>query len=290
MTDKYFNEWEFNQALDLVEIAPSLSKTMFEEYLNKYPKDYSAYLYYCSNLIILGQIEEAQKIFNYFEKIYNSDKKFQLQNKQKNEKIKETLLFTKVKLLSYQKKYEELYKLCKSNIKTIIDKEMNGVLFYAKKMTGRLNPDRRDANSYSFSQIVRYEEKDFFDHIKKHLSEYNENTIEPNSSIFEQNFPIEKVVEEIKKYVPSEKKLLWGFFDDIYFFKYDGCGRVNNKIVDYIKVVCIHDTKEFITMCPVDGSKNLPYIDLNYLVNEQELKKVKKISQIDKFNRRFIQK
>lgn len=287
MRDIYFNEFEFNQVLKMLNICPDLSKDMFEQYLKKYPKDYSAYPYYCSNLIILNRLEEAENFLNYFEKIYYNDKKNI--DPEKNKKIMENIFFSKIKLLSYQKKYEELYQFCSKNIEYIISREMNSVLFYAKKLTGRLNLNRRDENSYLFSQLVKYEEKDFFEHIKKHLVDSNECKKEKNACVFCENFPIKNVVEEIKKYIPSDKKLLWGFYDDIYYFKYDNCGRSNDKIVNYFKVVCIHDTKEFITMCPVQINENLPYIDLNYMVNE-ELPKIKKISQIDKFNQRFNRK
>ena len=37
------------------------------------------------------------------------------------------------------------------------------------------------------------------------------------------------------------------------------------KIVNYFKVVCLHNSQDFITMCPVKGSDNLPHIDLNYM-------------------------
>ena len=40
---------------------------------------------------------------------------------------------------------------------------MNDVYFYSKKMTNRLDLNRRGENSYLFSQIVKYEEKDFLD-------------------------------------------------------------------------------------------------------------------------------
>ena len=287
MSDKYFNIHEFKRAIDLIDIDPFLSITLLERYLEKYPKDYSAYAYYCSNLIILGKIEEAEKIYNYLEKIYKEDdviKKYD-----RTRKIEENMIFSKIKLLSYQKKYEELYELCVKNANFIINSGMNGAFFYSKKKTGRLNLENREKNSYLFRQIIKYEESEFLEHIKKHLYFDDENDNDKSKAIFEPNFPIEKVIEEIKKYIPSNKKLLLGFYDNIYFFKYDNCGRADDRIVDYFRVVCIDGTSDIITMCPVVGSKNLPYVDLNYLVKE-EVPKIKRMSQIDKFNQRFNKK
>ena len=65
------------------------------------------------------------------------------------------------------------------------------------------------------------------------------------------------------------------------------CGRVDNKLANYFKVVCLHDTKDFITMCPVLEGENLPYIDINYLKEEKETSKVKRISQTEKFYQRY---
>ena len=163
---------------------------------------------------------------------------------------------------------------------------LNSVWFYSKKRTGRLNKEKRDVNSYLFKQIVRFEEEDFYQHIEKHLASSIEDFDEPNKTIFEENFPLRDVVEEIKKYIPSNKRLYLGFYDNIYYFKYDECGRVDRKMVNYFKVVCLHNSQDFITMCPVVGNENLPYIDLNYMKKEEPVK-VKRISQIDRFNRRY---
>ena len=286
--NKYFDIFEFQQIINIMDEDPYTSLELFEQYLSKYPNDYSAYLLYCSNLVIIGKIDEAEKFYNYFEKKYKSDKS--LEGTEKSKKIEDSKVFTKIKLLSYQHKYEELYRFCVENINIVMENKFNDSFFYSKKMTNRLNANKRDENSYLFSQMVKYKESDFLDHIKKHFQSEDETVAKESVTIFKQDFPIEKVIEEIKKYIPSDKKLLLGFYDNVYFFKFDSCGRVGNKIVDYIKVVCFQDTKDFITMCPVEGSKNLPYIDLNYLVNDNEFNKVKRISQIQKFNKRFNKK
>ncbi len=287
MNKKHFNVWEFKQALELGEKDPISARVLYEEYLKKYPDDYSAYSYYCSNLITLGELELAEKVLNYVEKEYLKNDAFN--KKHKIEKFEYNLFFVRMKLLSYQERYEELYKLCVKNISRVVDKSLNSVWFYSKKRTGRLNNEKRDVNSYLFKQIVRYEEEDFYKHIEKHLSSYNEKADVPNSSIFEENFPLKEVVEEIKKYIPSDKRLFLGFYDDIYYFKYDECGRDDKKLVDYFKVVCLHNSQDFITMCPMNCNDNLPYIDLNYMKKEEPVK-VKRMSQIDRFNQRYNRK
>lgn len=285
MDDQYFNIWEFKRALEMTEIDPFVAKKMYEDYLSKYPSDYSAHAFYCSVLIILNELNEAEQQLNKLEKKYSEDENFV--NSLKFKMFYQNFIFTKIKFLTYTGKYEELYKCCIDNIEEMRLRGMNSVIFYAKKKLGKLNPSEREVNSYLFRQIVDYKEEDFYDHIKKHLADYNDNVEEPNSAVFEPDFPIKDIVEEIKKYIPSDKKLLWGLYDDIYVFKYNECGRVNAKLTNYFKVVCLHDSAEFITIFPVLGCEGLPCVDLNYLNKTEENFKVKRISRIDKFNQKY---
>lgn len=287
MNKNHFNVWEFKQALELGETDPISARVLYEEYFKKYPKDYSGYPYYCSNLITLGELELAEKILNYVEKEYKKDSSFNKIHRIK--KLEYNMFFTKLKLLCYQEKYRDVYRFCVQNLGEIKDKSLNSVWFYSKKKLGMLSEEKRDVNEYLFRQITRYDESDFFDCIKSHLSSYNENIDNPNPNVFEANFPTKEVVEEIKKYIPSDERLFLGFYDDVYYFKYDECGRVDKKLVNYFKVVCLHNSQDFITMCPVNGSDNLPHIDLNYMKKEEPIK-VKRISQIDKFNQRYNRK
>ena len=284
MNKNHFNVWEFKQALNIAEIDPLSARVAFDEYLKKYPNDYSSYPYYCSNLITVGELDLAEKILDYVDEACQNDEMFLKSPRFK--KFKYNMFFSRVKLLSFQEKYEELYRFYSDNIEMDVDKNLNSVWFYSKKRTGRLNAEKRDENSYLFRQIVRYEEEDFYQHIEKHLANQNKDLDEPNTSIFEESFPLRDVVDEIKKHIPSDKRLFLGFYDNIYYFKYDGCGRVDTRLVNYFKIVCLHNSQDFITMCPVVGNENLPYIDLNYMKKE-EPSKVKRISQIDRFNRRY---
>ena len=73
----------------------------------------------------------------------------------------------------------------------------------------------------------------------------------------------------------------------MYVFKYDNCGKHDNKIANYFKIICFHNTQDYITMFPCSNCENLPYVDLNYLVNSNDIPKVKTLSQIEKFNKRY---
>lgn len=288
MKNKYFNTFEFRSALDLLEKNPEVSKLKFEQYIKDYPYDYSAYTYYITCLITLGNLEEAENNIEYLKKIdytnINSKDEF---NKSKH--LQNNIVFSYVKLLCYQHKYDELYKLCLDNFSIINNIGLSSVFFYCKKKLNMIDNGSRIGEKYLHRQMIDYKESDFLEHIKKHLPNFNKDLSSPNPSIFAYNFPINEIIEAIKNFIPSSKRLFTGFYDDTYFFRYDYCGKENNKYTNYFKVICLHDTSNIITMCPSLNCENLPYIDLNYLkqnINEENTK-VKKRSQIDKFNQRY---
>lgn len=289
MKSKYYNEWEFNQALSLHETNPFEAKNKYEEYLKKYPKDYSIYPYYASILIALGNFKSAEKILDYVEQISNKDDRFIKDNNKVN-RLKNNILSNRIKLLSYQEKYNELYYFCITHEQELKNIGLKPTIFYSMKMNGKLISDIRDGNSYLFRQIIDYKEEDLLQNIQIHLADYNKDKENRNQNIFSPNFPVEEIIEEIKKYIPSDKRLFFRYFEDQYIFKYNNCGKENNKTVDYIKVICFHNTSNIITMYPAANCQDLPYIDINYLIKETKNPKVRRLTQIEKFNQRYSHK
>jgi len=286
MEQQHFNQWDFSQAISQIEENPLESKSRFETYLQKYPKDYSTYCYYASALIMLGQFNEAEKVLNNVEIAAKKDADFyKLSDRVKH--FEKHLLLHKVKLLSYQERFEELYQLYIENSKELDSMNINYLIFYCKKKVGKLGFCDSTKLTYLYSQIIDYQENRFLEHIKKHLADYYDPD-NPNNNVFSSDFPIDEIIEEIKKYIPHDKrKICLGYAEDEYIFKYDNCGRDNNKLVDYFKVICFHNSDNFITICPVQECKNLPYIDLNYLNLDNKKNKVRRISQKEKFQNRM---
>ena len=228
----YFNKFEFKQAFSLTELSPFVAKSKFEEYLQKYPKDYCTYPYYISVLITLGEFNEAEKVLDFLEFITRQDRYFDNEF-DKKEFFKRRTLFNKLRLLSYQEKYQELYQLYLDNFSKFENAKVTNAAFYCKKKIGRLDFKERNKNPYLYRQIVEYQKSDFLDHIKKHLADYNVDVDTPNRSIFAPDFPIEKVIDEVEKYIPYNKKLYTGFLEDTYMFKYDENGRDKNRRFTY---------------------------------------------------------
>jgi len=284
--DTFFDSWEFRYIISLFDTDPLEAKVRFEEYLRNYPNDYSAYTYYTFLLIILGNFEEAESVLEDVQNSYVNDYNF-MKDKKKVDLMEKNIIFDTLKLLSYQERYEELFEFCQNHINEIKQLKLNSLDFYCKQKLGIQCPEDKVKLSYLINQIANYSESEFLEHIKKHLADYNQDLDVPNESIFGSDFTIAHVLEEVKKYIGSDKRLYSGFYENLYVFKYNGCGRVNNKLVDYFKIVVLHNTDHFITMFPATGCENLPYIDLNYLIHEDSKPKMKKLSQIDKFNQRY---
>lgn len=285
MSKNYFNKFEFIQAVNCSETNPYEATKKFEDYLSKYPIDYSAYTYFINHLITIGEYPKAEKLIAKLEGMYTNNYDYNLKSN-KLKILKKRILFNKAKLLSHQERYDELLDLLSMYPDEM--KEIDCFIeVYLKKKKNQLDVKRNVTATYLLRQIVEYDEEDFIDHIKKHLADYNQNDESISTSYFNAKFPIYEVINEIKKYIPSEKKLGHGLYQDTYVFKYNECGRDKNRLVDYFKVITFQNTNELITICPSNYCENLPFIDLNYLNKEENDIKVKKISQIEKFNKRY---
>lgn len=282
----YFNKHEFEKISELSKKDPFTSIECYERYFEKYPDDNSARTYYIFNLITIGNLKKAEELLNDLEIELNRNPFYQ----HEEEKAKLLILnikLCKLKLYLLQERNDEALDIFYSSFDEL-SYLGNELVFYLRKLRGTIDLNRREPNSYMFRQIVKYQEEDFRNHIKKHLADYNENNRDISITYFNPDFPVDKVIEEIKKYIPSEKKLCYGYFENMYVFKYDQCGRDNNKLVDYFKIFTFNNTQNFITMCPSNCCENYPYVDLNYLKEIEEPKTLtKRPSQIDKFYNRY---
>lgn len=278
-----FNKLLLSKAVEMIKYDPENAEEALRDYLEKYPLDYSGYTHYAHALVVLGKGLEALNILSYVEKISKQDSKFYLLSDKVNY-LQKQIIINKYRALAQLERYEELYDYY-NKTKHIVDESFTRIKIKCEKELGTLDLPRENQR-YLFRQIKEYSEEDFKDHIKKHLSDFNEKLEIPNESIFSYDFPIDDVIEEVKKYIPSDKKLCTGVTEDTYYFKYNDCGRENNRITDYFSLVTLHNTSNIITLFPMTKSEKCPYVDLNYLNRS----KVKTLSQIEKFNLRYKKK
>ena len=271
---KYFDEAWFKKILDYKEQG-QLNKVIQNSrlYIKKYPEDISAIGGFTSLLLDLGLIEEAREII---EKtvITESNKK-----RSENEWI-----FVKIKLLGCQGKFEECYKLLQEHREKLINtrEDFMSVEVYLQKKLGLPIKAGVEKCSYTVSQIIDYSDERAIEHIKTHQYGSTE-----DKSLFSEDFNIEENFYRIKEIISKDEnnKMYSGIFKNFYIFKYINCGTRNSDSgkVDYINVITLQDTNEIITMFPRKYPGLFPVVDITPL----EKTKVKKLSQIEKFNKKY---
>ena len=284
MSKNYYNVKQFLDAINLINTKLDIAIIKLEKYIEDYPLDYSGYSAYASALIKKGRFHEAEKMINYVDKCFDEGIiKHSVVEKQNN------LILNKLKLYLYTERYQEFNRLYKEKYRMLQEYniELTIPFYYNSKQLGSLNLEKKEDNGYIVNQIIEYSEKDFQEHIKKHLSDYWDKVTETSSNIFEPDFPLKKILDYVKNNVPNDNKIHNGFFDNVYIYKFDENGRVDHKLVNYFKIVTFHNTNNLITMFPIDFGEYMTYTDLNFLKEKKEEPKIKRISQIDKFNKKY---
>lgn len=271
---KYYHEGNFKRILKLIsDNYFNNALVELDKYLETYPNDVCAHAYYAELLIRMGNFEEAESILNNIDvdTVYNKT-------------ILDYIIMLKVKLYSCIKEYQKAYELFSENIavfKTRFGADRTD-LFFRRKLN-LLTVSDLGNTGYLVSQLVNYSEENCLDHLVKHL--YNIDN--DNSCQFVETFPLKEFYYQMREMLPldGENKVYNSIIDNSYVFKYEHNGKVDGKWVDYIQVVTIGGSNDIITMYPYENRERIPAIDLTPKV--EELPKVKRMSQIDKFNQRY---
>ena len=276
----FFDKEEYQYAKTFFKNNPYICKALVEDYMNKYPNDYVAKIYYAKILKVLGEFSTSYDSLRQIESIVSSDKKL-FNDYTKYNRVLEKILYQKLRCLSYLENFDEIERLLEENKECTLTNKYNyfrNLLIYSKMKTIDF------IGGYRLEQLFNYSDTEFLNHIKKHLYQ----TVEDYdiASTFNVDFPFDKVFTEIKKNILFSKAYYYGTYEDIYFFKYDKCGNINMKSTDYFLVVTFHNTNKYISMYPANENSNFDCIDLNYLKISNETN-IKRMSQIDKFNNRY---
>ena len=279
---EYYNYNDYKKAEKLILTNPIAAKEVFEKYISVYPEDYKALYMYSYILIVLKDIEGAKKIVEEARLLSRGDRHF-INSTEKLEWVEYNDKVSNIRILAREEKYKELSEYYDSVKYTHSLANLWLVEAFCNIKLGKETDTSR--MPYLLGQLKEYDEDSFYYHVLRHTADYNANINKPNDSFFSSDFDVEKVINEVKKIVPTQKGLAYGIFDDIYIFKYDNCGRFNNKIQDYFKVVSFLNSSDLITMYPVSGLKDLPNYDLNYMKKNE--KKIFVMSPIEKFKEKY---
>lgn len=285
MSNNYYNRFELKKIKDNMLKNPYESRIKFYYYIKKYPRDYISYGYYAECLLLIGEYDEAERIIDKAKELCLTDKNFEKTTK--NTWFEHIYKVVKLKIMIRQGNYKRVLNYYNKNKERFDGKNLSYVRIFLKKKLG-IDEEIRGKDNYLFQQILDYDYDRFVNHILKHTSDNISNTEEVSTSIFNPDFPLLDVIKEVNKNISRTNVLHSQFIDDIYIFKYDNCGRVCYKPEDYFKVICFERTNNIITMYPCKDCEKLPYVDLNYLrKNKEELPKIKKLTAIERFNKKY---
>lgn len=284
MGKDYFNTLETDKIFNLKKPNPYLALKKYEEYFDQYPKDYSTYWYYIDTLLVVGKINEAERVIKKVKELVANDNNY-FQNSERMRLFNRNMHYVVIKLLLLKKEFQEAMDYQIRYKDEIFDIKVNAVDILCQKQIGKLKIEREKGFSYIYKQFIEYSEKDFLEQVKKHFVNTDEKS--KVECYFVSDFPLLEVIKEIKKYMPSDKVLYTGFGDSNYYFKYDGCGRYYKKVENYFKVACIYGTNNIITMYPIDYGDDLPYVDLNYMIKNNEKINEPNDDRIAKFYKRL---
>lgn len=142
---------------------------------------------------------------------------------------------------------------------------------------------------YLYGQIFDYDKNRALEHIKQHADDNEKQRKE--TSEFNSNINIDYLFECVKENLKLSKKANSEEILEVYYFGISNIGySSNNNISNYLKVVVIPNTNNIISMYPINSIDTTNISPLTFDSEKLFIKKeekVKRISQIDKFNNRF---
>ena len=228
----------------------------------------------------LGKVEllngNYNKAFDYFEKVTTNKIKTY-----KSTKLQEIFILIK------KEKYEEAYIIFNELKKIGFDDELRNfmhtmLVYFNKKLN--LNLDIT-SNSYIDKLIVNYDKKLVLKHISKHkYSDYNK----LKHTLFNYDIDVEEIYDFAYNNI-NEANYIDNNFTDCYILKYNNIGINSEGICNYLKVVTLPNSKEIVTIYPYDDIciDDFMYEEVQEEIMISKQQKVKKISQIDKFNKKY---
>ena len=214
-----FNFERINRIMMHFEDDPYGTITKFEQYIIDYPKDYSAYPYYCGELIKLGEIEKAEKILADVEERSKKDTEyFSMKNR---DIVKANIILTRVKIYSYTKRYSKCLRLAKKHLVFLKNNNisLNRLTIFLERKLGLSNLKRSKEYPYSYNQAIEYSEEDFLENIKKHLYDYVSEDEMMKFPVFTKEFKFNEVLDVVKKNTPNDNKLNVGTCENSYYYK-----------------------------------------------------------------------
>ena len=242
------------------------------KYLEKYPND----------VIVRFMRAKSYRALKYFDEAI-SDLKYNLNIDDSNYSLTE-LFFLYYHLNRYEEALEiitDVYKRKCINCHSLLITEIIMKKQLGKKLNIKIGLD----SNYITRQVYDYNMDMALEHIKNHHIENNENIC-----FFDKNIDLDYLFNLVKYNIKNENKVNTEEILEIHYIGISNVGYIKNDICNYIKVVVIPNTTDILNMYPTNN------IDCDYVYNiecdydklfSKKEEKVKKMTQIDKFNKKY---
>ena len=243
-----------------------------DKFLELYPYDLSIHYMKGKVLRELKCFEESIKEFKY---VFEADNRT-------------NALVELFYLYYFTRQYQEAMKLLTIiEQRNVIDSKYLEVITLVLKY--KLNKltlhDKYNLKNYQSFQIVDYSYNEALKHSKRHN---HKNNIE--KSQFLEGINLEYLFKLAKDNISDNNRYNTKSTLDIYYFGLSGIGvDRNGNLANFIKVVALPDTKDIITIHPVD-SVDTEVVNIEYdrnIMFPHNKQKTKTLSQIEKFNKKY---
>lgn len=251
----------------------NLSLIALKEFLNKYPNNIFGKIEYARLMDEIGCIEESLPLF---EELYNQD--FDVLDIMDQHCICRNLFFDYFKIKKYDKVIEMYPKLVES-CKLIHNEDKYNIYYkIALNKLGLLDINDRNKYNYTERQMIYYSKKDAINHISYHTEDNARN----EKSIFNADINIELLYNLVLNRIQNAKPIKSTELINVYRFRYDNVGISKEEVSNFIEIISVKDTNNILTIYPTDNS-----MQSEDLIVNKEKKKVKKISQMEKFKIKY---
>lgn len=289
MKERTYDNQSYQAIKELIK-NKNFSKAMalIKKVLTEYPLDIWTRLEYARILRMNQQLDEALEQALYLLDILERDKT--------DERAYE---FTILELHSiyfllndYPKAYQYLNQVKEIREKRTVDDFLVKIPaneIFLKQRLGLL--ELKDVIDYQeiylISQIVNYDKKRAINHIvERHHSDYPGE----EDNYFEDDICIESIFDKVDKLLPTVGSTFSDSLASVFNFEYPDIPNVILKDgypYKYLKVVAFRDTLQIITMYPYFSKERIEIVNS---LKIEEKQKVKRMSQIEKFNNRYNKK
>ena len=186
------------------------------------------------------------------------------------------LAFIAIREKDYKKCYEIIRTIRKLDINEEIEKNVSKLELYVDVKTGK--KVSKQERLYFEKQIIEYSEEKAIRHIQ------GLNNDEDKSVKFRDSDNIEQLFHQVKVQITNISPYINCLADE-YVLSTPNVGTVNEISTDWLKVVCLPNSKDIVTMYPTKkGEVEEPS---EFLEEKPKHKVRKRLSQIEKFNAKY---